>query len=94
MFSLLFRYIKSAAKRIMRYTDSYVSRSVVEVSDRNGSKLGEKPLTDVVVRRAVSVLVGSIGAALVLPPFVNTATATPLSQSFMSIATEMWRGGL
>lgn len=84
-----------SARSCLQVIDQSLSDARIPVNtDDDGQMFIEKPLVEVLARRSVSVVVATIGTVLMSSALSHTATAGPLSSSFITIAQELWRGGV
>lgn len=89
----IWRIVVASARSCLMVVDQSLSESKISVADDDG-QMFERPFPEVVARRAVSVVVATIGTVLMSSPLSMSATAAPLSSSFITIAQELWRGGV
>ena len=89
----IWKIIVASARSCLTVVDQSLSDAKITVTSDDGVML-ERPFPEVVARRAVSVVVATIGTVFMSSPFSASATAEPLSSSFITIAQELWRGGV
>ena len=91
----IWKIVVASARSCLTVIDQSLSEAKVAVSTDDGQmSLIEVPLVEVIARRTVSVVVATIGTVLMSSTFGSSVTAQPLSSSFISIAQELWRGGV
>lgn len=90
----IWKIIVISARSCLEVIDQSLSSSKIAVSTDDGQVFIEMPLVEVLARRTVSVVVATIGTVLMSSTLSASATAAPLSSSFITIAQELWRGGV